>query len=126
MQDYVAQTWGEWNEELQARMFTHWFEPAQFQIVVIDGQDAGLISVERCPAELFLATIEILPEYQNRGVGRAVMRDVLAQAQAQGLPVGLQVLKVNPARRLYERFGFSVVGETTTHYLMRMMVPAPL
>ena len=51
MQDYVTQTWAEWNEELQARMFTHWFEPAQFQIVVVDGQDAGLISVERRPAD---------------------------------------------------------------------------
>ena len=126
MQDYVAQTWGEWNEELQARMFTQWFEPAQLQIVVVDGQDVGLISVERRPAELFLSTIEILPEYQNRGVGRAVIRDILARAQAEGVPVGLQVLKVNPARRLYERLGFSLVGETTTHYLMRMMVPAPL
>ena len=124
MQDNVAQTWGEWNEELQARMFTQWFEPAQFQIVVVDGQDAGLISVERRPMELFLSTIEILPEYQNRGVGSAVIRDVLAQAQAEGLPVGLQVLKVNPARRLYERFGFSVVEETATHYLMRAIVPA--
>ena len=107
----MALTWGEWNEELQGRMFTHWFEPAQFQIVVVDGQDVGLISVERRPAQLFLATIEILPEYQNRGVGSAVLMAVLAQAQAEGLPVGLQVLKVNPARRLYERLGFSVVGK---------------
>ena len=73
-----------------------------------------------------MRTIEILPEYQNRGVGSAVIRDVLAQAQAEGLPVGLQVLKVNPARRLYERLGFNVVGETATHYLMRAMIPASL
>jgi ribosomal protein S18 acetylase RimI-like enzyme len=32
--------------------------------------------------------------------------------------VTLQVLKVNPARRLYERLGFRVTGETPTHFLM--------
>ena len=31
----------------------------------------------------------------------------------------ITVLKVNPARRLYERLGFAIVGETETHYLMR-------
>ncbi len=125
MQDYVAQTWGEWNEDFQARMFTQWFEPSQFQIVVVDGQDVGLVSVERRPTELFLRTIEILPEYQNRGVGSAVIKAVLAQARAEAVPVSLQVLKVNPARQLYERLGFSVVGETTTHYLMQTVGLAP-
>ncbi len=124
MQEYVAQTWGEWNEEFQARMFTQWFEPAQFQIVVVDGQDVGIVSVERRPLELFLGTIEILPAFQRRGVGAAVIKSVLAQAQAEAVPVALQVLKVNPARQLYERLGFHVVGETTTHYLMRTVVPA--
>jgi ribosomal protein S18 acetylase RimI-like enzyme len=28
----------------------------------------------------------------------------------------LTILKVNPARRLYERLGFTVVGETETHF----------
>jgi ribosomal protein S18 acetylase RimI-like enzyme len=125
MQDYVARTWGEWNEEFQARMFSQWFEPDRFQIVVVEGQNVGLLAVERRPMELFLGTIEILPAHQNRGLGTAVISSVLAQGQAEGLPVALQVLKVNPARQLYARLGFSVVGETTTHYLMRTAIPAP-
>jgi ribosomal protein S18 acetylase RimI-like enzyme len=35
------------------------------------------------------------------------------------LPVSLRVLKINPARQLYLRLGFSVIGETETHYWMR-------
>jgi len=31
----------------------------------------------------------------------------------------LQVLKVNPARKLHRRLGFMVVKETPTHYVMR-------
>ena len=86
----------------------------------------GMIDRRRTAQVLHDYAAKILPEYQNRGVGSAVIRDVLAQAQAEGLSVGLQVLKVNPARRLYERLGFSLVGETATHYLMRAMIPAPL
>jgi hypothetical protein len=32
------------------------------------------------------------------------------------------VLKVNPARRLYERLGLVVVGETDTHFEMRVAI----
>lgn len=40
-------------------------------------------------------------------------------ASARGLPTRLQVLKVNPARSLYERLGFELVEETQTHYVMQ-------
>jgi len=33
--------------------------------------------------------------------------------------VELYVLKVNPARGLYERLGFAIIGETETHHIMR-------
>jgi hypothetical protein len=35
------------------------------------------------------------------------------------------VLKANLARRLYERLGFVVVGETETHHLMEARPPTP-
>lgn len=60
-----------------------------------------------------------MPAYQRRGIGAAILRDVIAEARAGGHAVALRVLKVNPARRLYERLGFAVVGESDTHYLMR-------
>jgi len=51
-------------------------------------------------------------------LGAALVRGVTAVADVRGLPVRLQVLKINPARRLYERLGFVVTGETETHDLM--------
>lgn len=123
MRDYVDQTWG-WDEDFQARVFKQWFDPARFQIVVVDGENVGLLSVERRLTELFLSTLEILPAYQRRGLGSEVIRSILAEAEAEQLPVALQVLKVNPARELYARLGFGVVGETPTHYLMRTPEPA--
>jgi len=43
---------------------------------------------------------------------------VLAEADREGLPVRLQVPPTNPARRLYQRIGFTVERETAAHVLM--------
>jgi ribosomal protein S18 acetylase RimI-like enzyme len=77
------------------------------------------LSVRNRETEVLLKFIEVLPEYQNQGIGTAVIKSVLEQAHHTGRPVGLQVLKVNPARSLYERLGFLTTGQTATHYLMR-------
>ena len=117
MREYVAQTWG-WDEEAQAAMFRERFDPSREQIIVVDREDVGVLRAERRERELFLAELEIAPEYQRRGIGAAIVEELKAEARRAGLPLTLQVLKVNPARRLYERAGLRVVGETGTHYLM--------
>lgn len=45
---------------------------------------------------------------------------VLREAGQAGVAVELSVLKVNPARRLYERLGFVQVSEGEHSYLMRL------
>jgi len=118
MKAYVVQTWGEWDETWQSRYFRERFDPASTQIVVVQGQDAGVLWVERCPTEFFLRSIAILPAFQRHGIGTWLIQSLIAEAHGQGLPVMLRVLKVNPARRLYERLGFHITGETDSHYLM--------
>lgn len=124
MKEYVTQTWG-WDDAVQQELFAASFHPECRQIVVADGRDVGVLASERRPDDWFLASIAIAPSEQGRGVGAALIRDLLATAARDGLPVRLQVLKVNPARRLYERLGFVVTGETPTHYLMSTVSPAP-
>lgn len=125
MREYVDQVWG-WDETFQVEMFAGWFDPAKCQIIVVDGQDAGILTVERRPNEFFLSLIEILPAFQGRGLGSAAISSMLSQARVERVPAALQVLKVNPARRLYERLGFTIVGETATHHLMRASDLVPL
>jgi ribosomal protein S18 acetylase RimI-like enzyme len=117
LKDYVTQTWG-WDEEVQATMFKERFDPARYQIVVVEGRDVGALVMEQHTDALVLANIYILPEYQGHGLGTAVIKAILEQAGREKVPVTLRVLKVNPARHLYERLGFLITGETETHYLM--------
>jgi ribosomal protein S18 acetylase RimI-like enzyme len=81
----------------------------------------GGLELEHCPDELYLGNLLIFPEHQSRGIGTTVVQGLLAAAHAEGKPVRLQVLKVNPARGLYARLGFVEVGENETHHLMRAL-----
>lgn len=119
MRHYVEETWHWWDDEAQTARFNDRAELAKTSIVTLDGHDAGLLHVERDSKGIFLANIQILPAFQNRGLGTALVRQLMAQGQAWGQSVRLQVLKVNtPARRLYERLGFRPTDETTTHVRM--------
>ena len=81
-------------------------------------RDIGVVSVVRRATDIFLSNIELLPAYQGQGIGTHLIRALITEARQKGIPITLQVLKVNPARKLYERLGFSINGETPTHYLM--------
>ena len=54
----------------------------------------------------FLDLVVLHPLHQGRGLGRAVMRHRMAEAQGRGVRLELSVYKINPARQLYLRLGF--------------------
>jgi GNAT superfamily N-acetyltransferase len=120
MRAYVEKTWG-WDEQWQAEYFHDHFDPTTRQVIECEGGPVGCVSVERREDCIFLAAIEIAPDYQGQGIGTKLIRALFNEADGRGVPVELRVLKVNPARRLYERLGFAMVGETETHYLMRWL-----
>ena len=118
MQAYVEATWG-WNEEWQREYFDQKWDPCRRQIIQVNGRDAGVLVVENRQGEHYLGLIELLPEFQGRGIGTAVLTDFLLEAQVLGLPATLHVLKTNGrARQLYERFGFAIVAEEEIRYKM--------
>jgi ribosomal protein S18 acetylase RimI-like enzyme len=107
---YVAAVWG-WDETVQREFHERAFDPAHTQIVTVDGRDVGVLVVERRPTEIYLGLIEIHPDDQDRGIGGALIRELLAEAAGRGLPMALEVLAVNHrAYALYKRLGFREVG----------------
>lgn len=115
----VEDTWGQWDEPWQRQRFEQVFKPEELLIIQAEGADVGVLRVQDRAEEIFLAVIEILPAYQKRGIGTQVIRQLLARAERQQKPVALRVLKANvDARRLYQRLGFGVTGETETHYIL--------
>lgn len=99
-------------------------------IITRDGADIGVFKVVRDADPWELTQIQLLPRYQGQGIGAALIRSLLNEASVAGKRVHLDVLRANPARRLYERLGFRVVAEDTHSYLMRfdprrVMPPLP-
>jgi ribosomal protein S18 acetylase RimI-like enzyme len=119
MQPYVEPIWG-WDEAFQREAFARRWNPDNQQIIVVNGRDAGRITLNETPELIYLAQINLLPEFQGKGIGTAVIQSIQANAERAGKFVELRVLKTNPdARRLYERLGFTVFDETDTHFWMR-------
>ena len=120
MRPYVEKTWGRWDDAEQEAYFRREFKPQALQIIVASSGDAGLLEVVREPAKIYLARIEIRAELQGQGLGSAVIRTLQTESRNAGIPLHLQVLKVNTlAQSLYVRLGFQVTGDTATHRLMR-------
>ena len=122
MAAYVDRTWG-WEDAWQKHHFRQRLDQSDYEIVLLDGQPVGCRAVRWYTGRIFLAVLEILPEFQRRGIGTALLRQVLRDASSVGLPIELHVLKVNPAIRLYRRLGFRRVSETAAQEIMRC--PAP-
>ncbi|MCX4750693.1 GNAT family N-acetyltransferase [Kitasatospora sp. NBC_01287] len=72
---------------------------------------AGCVALRPAADGHWLEHFYLDPARQGRGLGGAVLRELLAEADARGRTVRLNVLQGSPARRLYERFGFTTESE---------------
>ncbi|MGV3721944.1 MAG: GNAT family N-acetyltransferase [Actinomycetota bacterium] len=94
------------------------FDVTRHRLISVSGEPAGAVSVLERDEALHLANLHLLPAFQNRGLGTALVREVQRQAEASRRRVTTRVLKVNPARAFYERLGFRLEGEQGPRYRM--------
>ena len=106
MRSYVEQS-HEWDETL----FDKYFEPEKVSIIQVNGIDVGMLKVEYFENHIYLADIQIGKDYQGKGIGSNILQSLIKKAQQAALPIRLKVLKVNPARNLYEKLGFNLSEE---------------
>jgi ribosomal protein S18 acetylase RimI-like enzyme len=120
MRASIEPIWG-WDEERQRQLFAERFSEDRLQVVEADGVAIGTLSVQWSADCLSLERISIAADYQNRGIGTKLIRDLLEESEKHGVPVELHVLRGNRARRLYERLGFIVIAETEERIFMRRL-----
>ena len=68
--------------------------------------------------------IHLVAPWRDHGIGGALIKDIIARAQASGRAVELSVMRGNPAIRLYNRLGFRLVGEDPEKLHMRRKATA--
>jgi len=59
-----------------------------------------------------------MPDYQNKGLGSYLFKQIFSQAISSNKSVSIHVEHNNPAKKLYERLGFSVKSKTNDIYLL--------
>ena len=103
-------------QEMLARIHSH-FESGQ--IIELACELIGLLKVVREMRTWTVLQVQLLPAWQNQGIGARLIAETITDARKDGADVVLSVLKVNKARRLYERLGFSVISESDGAYTMQ-------
>ncbi|MBN1668457.1 MAG: GNAT family N-acetyltransferase [Anaerolineales bacterium] len=110
----------------QHRHYQEYFPEAEFQIILVDGRPAGRLYLSRWETEFRIIDIALLPAVRGQGIGTTILRQISAEAEAQGLPVRIHVEQFNPALNLYLRLGFRKIGEQGVYFLMeRVPVAQP-
>lgn len=96
------------------------FPNADHQIILKGDRPIGRIMVTRTDNEFRLVDIALLSESRGSGIGTQLVKAIIDEASQAGKPLRLQVLRTNPAARLYERLGFTVVGDDGLYVQMEI------
>ena len=95
------------------------FEAARTNIVQFEGKDVGRITLRDSKEGRWIVAIHLMPEAQGKGIGRYLLNKVIEKAEQEQKDLYLTVLKVNPAKHLYGKFGFDVYDERDHRYYMK-------
>lgn len=107
--------------------FLSGFSPEHTRHIEVEGRRAGFVVVRPQADGLLLDHLYIHPTNQGRGIGAAVLADVIEQATAQGLAVRVGALRESDSNRFYTRHGFHLVEQTEfdNHYVRPSGSAAP-
>ncbi len=83
-------------------------------IAQVGGKPVGLVGMTDYGRIAYIGSLAVLPEFQGKGIGRALMEHIVAQIQSRGPRVML--LEATPAgARIYPKMGFVRDGTTRVY-----------
>ena len=119
--DLFVATWGGWDEERHIRHFAESWRQGHIRVVWVGDAPVGMIQVLESDDAVTIEEIQILPAYQSRGLGRALLNGVVDRARSQRKHTELAVALENVrAKALYLRLGFEEIDVSDTHFHMRL------
>jgi GNAT superfamily N-acetyltransferase len=123
-----------WRERLPGSLVSRyvrgWGRPGDMAVIALEGgfpvgaawyrvfdpEEPGYGYVDERTPELAIA---VVPSKRGHGIGDELLKALCEKARASGYErISLSVEPGNPARKLYERHGFEVVGEGAEAWTM--------
>ena len=112
-----------WQFDNQHKYYQQYYPRAEFLIIETRGDSGaepiGRLYIDRWPDQIRIVDIALLPSHRGAGRGGALLRSILDEGRASGMPVTIHVESNNPAMSLYRRLGFTHVDSNGIYYLMR-------
>jgi len=107
----------------QRRWYDVAYAGAEHRLILANNREndepIGRIMVQRDKGTIELVDISLLPEHRNRGIGTALLGELIEESRKSQATVRLQVLRNNAgAIRLYQRLDFATVSEDEMRHHM--------
>lgn len=108
--------------DAQHRHYMAHYDGAEWLVIEQGGEAVGRLYLVEWDDEFRIIDIAVLPAFRRRGIGKAILDDIAALADAAGKRISIHVEINNPAMILYEQLGYSQVD--ASGYYVRMERPA--
>jgi ribosomal protein S18 acetylase RimI-like enzyme len=77
----------------------------------VTGEHVGRIYVNRTPDQIAILDITVLPEFRRRGIGSAVIGELIREAEVSRRAVRVYVETFNPSQKFFLSRGFAVEND---------------
>ena len=96
------------------------FADAAFSVILDAGVPVGRLYVDRRADEIRILDLALLPVHQGRGIGKAVLQDLLDEATGAGKPVRIYIeIYQHRAQALFKSLGFEPAEDHGVSVLMQ-------
>jgi ribosomal protein S18 acetylase RimI-like enzyme len=98
------------------------YADADWLVIERGGADIGRLYLDRgnsSDSRHHIIDIAFLPEWRGKGLGGALLRDLLDEVARSGKAMSIHVEKFNPAMRLYRRLGFETSEDLDVYDFMQ-------
>ena len=99
---------------------------SQSAMILVGEELAGCVAFRRRPDEIRIDSFYLARRHHNSGLGTAILKVLLAEADALRLPIRLEVLTGSKADRFYLRHGFVKLREDSIEGEYERPVPKRL
>lgn len=116
---YVEECLGSWNEDEQREYFENFIKNAKNNawIIQLNGIDIGFYNGKDLEDGSYeICNVCIVPEYQHKGIGTQVLKDIIELHKGQDLHI--KYFKQNPVVSLFKKLGFVTNGKNEFYYTM--------
>ena len=108
---WVVEQFGPWNQHIQDKFFDESWSKLGYMMLEEEGIPCGYIALTVEVDGLHVRELAIAPDFQGRGIGSTVFRELKSDARVDGLPIKLRAFRKNfKAIEFYKHIGFKVVG----------------